>query len=193
MLTIVSAYTGNDPYPALVATLRASCERFGHPHRIVEIDASNWIRATHLKPDVIIGALIDTHAPVLWCDADTELLRPVDDEWSVCCDWAAYNWHEDPENAGMLPHDPSMVLHSGGVTFWNYTAPAFDVLIRWQRALSRNLDVVDDQVLDAVLNRAGIPIRRRHMPKRFNWMDGQWGPPPADVAILHHYVNRAQA
>jgi len=73
------------------------------------------------------------------------------------------------------------------VTFWNYTAPSIELLLRWIKALSENPGAVDDQVLDAVFNCHQIPMHRGHLRKRMNWMTGLYGAPGPEVIIRHDY------
>ena len=82
------------------------------------------------------------------------------------------------------------MLHSGGVTVWGYTAPAIELLLRWNRALAENPEAVDDQVLDAVINQCGIPLKWKHLPKEMNWMPALFGPVHPGVIVRHDYVQK---
>jgi hypothetical protein len=186
-MIIASYFTPS--YRANADVLRASCERFGHAHKIIELpEQGSWIGGIHKKCQVILNTLIDVRQPVVWIDADCELLKPIPDQDWQDFDWAGHDWHT--ENRKTNPDYPATddVLHSGGVTIWNYTAPAIELLLRWHRALVANPEAVDDQVLDAVVNRAGVPLRWKHLPKEMNWMPFLFGPLTPDVIVRHDYV-----
>lgn len=169
--------------------LKASCERFGYQHRIIELpEAKSWIDGIHKKCQIILNVLLDVRQTVIWIDADAEILKPIPDETWLDCDWAAYNWHGDPQNTLGIYFDEARVLHSGGVTVWAYSAPAIELLLRWHRALLANPEGVDDQVLDAVLNLVSIPLRRKNLPKELNWMVGHFKEPHDGVVVRHDYV-----
>lgn len=188
-MIIVSYFT--PAYRAKAEVLRASCDRFNHEHRIIEFpEAKSWVDGIHKKCGVILNALMDARQTVIWIDADCELLKPIPDEMWKGLDWAAHDWRKEHHNVNGIPFDPHEVLHSGGVTVWGFTGPAFELLLRWHRALVANPEAVDDQVLDAVINQTRIPLKWRHLPKEMNHMTGLFGPPGPNVIVRHDYVCR---
>jgi hypothetical protein len=190
-LIVTSFFTPNGRYPELAATLRTSCERVGLKHRIVEMkDGGDWLSNNNLKPQIILSTLMDTREPVLWCDCDCEILRMPN--VSEHAEFGSYNWSADPLRINQeIPYDPRTLTCSGGVLYFNYTAPAMELLIRWCDAMNVAPQSVDDQTLSKVYNFYKIPLRVQWFDKKMNWMNGElFGPAPDDCVILHRFVNR---
>jgi hypothetical protein len=189
-MIVASFFTPNGNYPALAQRLADSCNRFNVPSRIMKVDdTGQWLSSNNLKPSIILDALFETRQPILFCDADCELLaKPaiLDDT-----DFGIYNWHADKECIKPeIPYNPSVLLGSGGVIYFNYTAPAIELLIRWRETLSRNPQGVDDQVLDYCFNTSRPPVKCWWMPKTMNFMTGLFGDVPEDCVIRHDFLNR---
>lgn len=198
-MLVVSFYTVNGSYPALAARLRASCERFGLRHKIVEApQRESWKDAINMKAGFILQSLLDERGPVLWLDCDCEVRKRPTLLMSGLMlpgspDFAVYNWRTTDHD-----YDESEITNSGGVSYWNYTAPAIELLVRWQVACSQHPACVDDQTLDAVWKKFRPPVRAMWLPKTYNWMwstesrdqviDTAFGPVPDDVVIWHDYV-----
>jgi hypothetical protein len=187
-MIVTSFYTNNGKYPALAARLRASCERLAIRHHIVELpDNGDWKSSNNFKPHLIMSTLLDNREPVLWCDADCEILAPP--EIPDSADFAEYNWKADLKPAWKVKYDPSILLGSGGVIYFKYTAPALELLVRWVAQMNLNPAAIDDQVLDVVYNQIRPPVTAHWLDKRYNWMTGLFGmKPPADCVIRHDYI-----
>lgn len=74
--TLISFYT--PLYEPLAARLKASCERWGIPYHIVPLKSeSSWEKNCSLKSRFILDALQTFKTPLLWVDADAEVLQPL--------------------------------------------------------------------------------------------------------------------
>lgn len=197
-MTVLSYFTNNGRYPALAERLDASCEKFLVERRIVQMeDWGEWLTNNNLKPRFILEQLIDVRGPVLWMDIDTEFVGDPHrfisawESWRGMCDFGIYNWHADRANVNNVPYDEKRLLGSGGVIYFDYTAPAIEILLRWIAALNANPQGVDDQVLDTVFNSHNRPpVRPTWFQKRMNHMIGLFGEANADTIIRHDFVNR---
>jgi hypothetical protein len=199
-MIVVSCYTPQPGYVACAARLKASLERFGLRGMLVEVkDPGNWVKATHIKPSIIIDVLCDAMDDVLAVDIDCEFLcDPRFPEWRFPWrmsddqpDVAVYDWLKDPDNVKGFPVNPNRQLCSGGVMFFSYSAPAMNLLRRWNRAVRSEAVRPDDQVFDEVVNGCPNVADVQAFPKTMNWMPALFGPPPADCVVLHHYQNGA--
>lgn len=192
----ISFYTANGKYPALASRLRKSCERFDLRHKIVEAPQQDcWHRTINLKPGFILQSLLDAREPVLWLDCDCEIRQPpklLSNVAMTGTDFAVYNWQAHGD------YDGSEITNSGGVSYWAYTAPVLDLLIRWQFACQNNPLAVDDETLDYVWKHFRPPVKPLWLPKEYNWMwsngpqdpviERAFGPVPDDCVIWHDYV-----
>lgn len=186
-MKVISFYTNHGKYPELAARLKASCNRFDLPHSVVEIpDAGDWTKCNSAKAGFILSKLLDNRGPVLWVDCDCEFRRSPLPEFVG--DFACYNWHGDRENVNRFPHEPSKLRSSGGVLYFGYTAPAIEMIIRWVDAVDANPHLREDIVLDEVFNRVKPPVNPLWLGKKWNWMDGLYGPPQDDCVIYHEFT-----
>lgn len=185
----ISFYTSNGRYPDLAARLRASCDRVGLRNKILSApEQPTWYKTINMKAGFILQMLLDAREPVLWLDCDCEVRAYPSffgKELPPLFDFAALNWLPDDPN-----YDGDEILNSGGVTYWNYTAPAIELLVRWQQACQQNPDAIDDQTLDAVWKRHQMKfhVKPLWLPRTYNWMEPQFGPAPEDVVIWHEYA-----
>jgi hypothetical protein len=190
----ISFYTSDGAYPRLADRLRASCEAVGLKNKIVQGPSrETWHRTINMKAAFILQNLLDAREPVLWLDCDCVVRKFP----ALLCrnehDFAIYNWC-------MADHqfDGTKLLNSGGVSYWGYTAPAIELLVRWSAACHANPAAIDDQTLDAVWKEHRPPVKPFWLPKTYNWMcrkNGvedlvirrEFGPEPADCVIWHDY------
>lgn len=88
----------------------------------------------------------------------------------------------------MIPYNPGKLVVSGGVQYWNYTAPAFELLLHWIWAVQANEgSKATDQLLDHAYNTARPPVRALWLPKGYNFLTPLWGSGEGAV-IKHHYT-----
>ena len=191
-MIVCSFYSPNGRYPALAARLNRSCERFGlRAHIQMLQDGGDWNRTTANKVNYLLQCLLDYRCPVLWLDADCELMALPTLLWQGAPDFAVYNWHADTANVNAVPYDPHKLLSSGGVIYFTYTAPAIELLVRWRDAMMLAPTSIDDQTLDMVWAQTRPPVRQLWLPKQYNWMTGLFGDPTSDVVIRHDYIDGA--
>lgn len=186
---ITSFYTPNGNFPALAARLGESCKALELPHLIHPLgDAGDWLKSNNLKPKVILSAVLKFRQPVLYVDADCEIIRiPRIPEGT---DFAILNWKADKELSERFGYDPDHLISSGGVIYFAYTAPSIELLVRWCDAMETDPQGVDDQILNVVYEINKIPMRSWWMPKTYNWMVGLFNEPPPDCVIRHDFCNR---
>lgn len=188
-MIVTSFYTPNGNFPALAARLGESCKTLGLPHLIQPIpDKGDWLSSNNLKPKIILSTLLKFRKPILYVDADCEIIRAP--EIPEGTDFGILNWKADHELALRFGYDPEHLISSGGVIYFAYTAPSIELLIRWCEAMELNPEGVDDQVLNVVYEVNKIPMRAWWMPKNMNWMVGLFNDPPTDCVIRHDFVNR---
>lgn len=181
----ISFFTSNGAYPRLVDRLRKSCERFDLRHKIIEAPPQDsWHRTINHKAAFILQSLLDIREPVLWLDCDCEIRQPPTVFDGTDADFAILNWKSGENN-----YDGHEITNSGGVSYWAYTAPSIDLLVRWQAACQANPNAIDDQTLDEVWRKHRPPMKALWLPREYNWMEPQFGPAPADTVIWHEYVN----
>lgn len=184
----VTYHTGVGRYADLAARLKASCDRFGLPCDVsVQPDRGDWTASLAVKPRVVLSALLATRGPVLWLDADCELLAPFPTP-PAGCDFGVHNWCADPENPDGLQPEPVPLVASGGVMYVDYTAPALELMTRWIDGMERFPGHIDDQLMSDVYTAARPPLSPWWMPRRLNWMTGLWGAPPPGCVVRHDYT-----
>ncbi|MBP9841398.1 MAG: hypothetical protein KBC64_03105 [Simkaniaceae bacterium] len=73
--TLISFYT--PLYEPLAMRLRSSCEKWKVPHYIVPLDSeATWEENCSLKSRFVLETLEKFKSPLLWVDADAELIQP---------------------------------------------------------------------------------------------------------------------
>ncbi len=74
--TLISFFTVATPYEAEVERLRSSCRRFGIEAQILGIPSDGaWVHNCSRKARFICDRLDRLGTPVLWVDADAEIVR----------------------------------------------------------------------------------------------------------------------
>lgn len=180
----VSFFTNNGSYPALAERLHNSCDAVGLRHKIVSVkDRPTWHNAVNLKPGFILHMLMEAREPVLWLDCDCEVRKFPSLLADTDADLAVYEWRH-----GERDWDGSEICNSGGASYWAYTAPAMELLVRWGHASQQYPDMVDDQTLDAVWKASRPTVKPLWLPKTYNWMESHFGPTPEDCVIWHDYA-----
>jgi hypothetical protein len=73
---IISMFTKDTPYEIEVEKLRNSLNHFNIRYDIVGINGvGNWVKNTQLKTLIIKDAINKYNIPIVWIDADAELLK----------------------------------------------------------------------------------------------------------------------
>jgi hypothetical protein len=188
-MKVISFFTRHGKYPEMAQRLTVSCQRLGLPHWCYEMpDKGDWKSSTNAKPRFILSTLLEMRCPLLWVDIDTEILRLPSLVWQNATDFAIYNWRADAGNIQQGPYDPSDLKCSSGVIYLGYTAPAIDLLVRWNEQMVANPTEIDDFVLDKTYKLYRPPVQALWLPKTYNWMTGIFGPPTGECVIRHDYV-----
>jgi len=146
--TVICYYTQNSGYKKHVEKLIASCKKFNIPFSVDAIPSlGTWERNCCYKPKYILQKLSTLCSPVLWIDADAEIVeKPTLFE----------NFSPDIalpiiEN---LPDDhPSKMI--SGTIYINHTPSAFTILKEWEVAcehlLQSDPEIWDQMVLRDLL------------------------------------------
>jgi hypothetical protein len=194
-MRVISFYTPDGVYGEFAKKLRASLERFNLPHHLEELpSAGSWLRNLYMKPQWIFERLMQFQEPVLWLDADCEVMQPpvLFDEPGY--DFQIYNLYADPTNGQVSLYDPARLLSSSGVMYVGFTPAAIDLMRSWAEACKKVTlvqDTRDDQILDKCWTNRRFKgdkkrdLRSRWLPKPYNRMDCFW--PSVEPVINHVY------
>ncbi len=175
-------------YEALAKRLFTSLEAFGLEGRIAKAEARHsWREAVSQKPQFILQHLLALRRPVVWLDADCEVKRIPSLLFTTAYDFAAYNYRADPCNPLALPYTPEMATVCGGVLLFGYTAPAIELLLRWEQMQQQRPEISDDQALSEVLNTLRPPVQPLWLPRAYNRMAVYF--PETDPVIDHDYCD----
>jgi len=177
---LVVAYATHGPYEKESERLLASLRKIKDLHYQVDYVASvgTWVRNTNIKPRFIRCALKQNTAPVLYVDADAEIMRdPTEyvEDLIERCDVAAC-------------HRGKELL--SGTLFFNYTPAALALLDDWVWESNTKPEVWDQKNLQSVIERKN-DIKFEEMPTSYCYInDGRLMAPVQDPAILHHQASR---
>jgi hypothetical protein len=177
---IVSYYTRGTPYEQEAERLCASLCALDLPHKVEGIrNRGNWSLNCNQKPGFIRDHLHAGERPVLWVDADAEVIQvPQLQHLSIDgYDFAAH-WRNGKELLS-------------GTTWWNFTKAAFDLLTAWERASRRDPGVWDQKHLEhAVRMVPGLKADR--LPAEYTWIEDlfRYEQPDARPVIVHHQAAR---
>jgi hypothetical protein len=197
VVIFISYFTPDGAYPALARKLQASLERFKLRADIqLRPSFGSWAEACRYKSRFILDKLFQYREAVVWMDIDTEVWKYPEMLFGEH-DFAIYNWTADRGHHldGRIPFNPksAVLLCSGGVQKWGYTAAAIELLVRWIAKFDNTpWKNGDDPLLDAAYNEFRPPVSALWLPKTYNRMDKHtkhWAEiDPSDVVINHDYV-----
>jgi len=153
--TVICFYTEHTAYEARVKKLIASCNAFNLPYSIDSIpNLGSWERNCCYKPKYILRKLSDLQTPVLWIDADAEIVKKPKLFENFPPDIALRIVKHLPNY-----HQSKMI---SGTVYFNNTPSAFDILKQWdtecERLLQINRNVWDQMALRNVLLRSNAHI-----------------------------------
>lgn len=179
MTTIISFYTEGTPYEQEAARLEASCIKAGVTYSITPMpNLGHWGRNCCMKPGFIRDSLKLSGKPVLWVDADAEvLLPPLLDFLRTSYDFAAH-WRDGRELLS-------------GTTWWNYTPAAIRLLDMWEDECDKAPRIWDQKHLQYSIEM--VPgIRTAELPIEFTWIEDLFRPnhPKVTPIITHHQASR---
>lgn len=188
-----------DSHSRMAERLAASCDRFGLAYDLHEVSAvhkSTSVRggddASRTKPN-FIRHLLDVHRkPILYLDADCEILSPptlIDELVDAGRDFAIYNWGADPRNERFYPvrigeeegsgrryyryvgcfeyESDDQLVCSGLAQFYGNSLAARLLLKHWHRTILGHPGCADDHALDFTFNnlKRFAPIRLLLKPR----------------------------
>ncbi len=160
---IVSYFTKNTLYEKDAARLRRSCEQFGLPFQIEGIEPfGKWHEHICYKPIFILKKLKELKQPLLWIDADGEVveklpLQPFD------CDLSIRTFTHFPKD------HPSHLLTA--TIFIDYTPESLSLIEAWAEACQQKmlaepeLEVSDQAVLNSLIGASSA--RFKPLPSAF--------------------------
>lgn len=184
-MVFVSFWTDNG-YREAAERLGKSLDKFGLPKHIEQMEpGASQHKVLTLKPRWILGQVLRFRRPVIWLDADCEVLQLPSLLFTDFYDFAAYNWNADAGNPFHDTYNPDRAGVNSGVMLFNYTAPSLELLLRWDAALKKNLDMPDDIVLSQVLNSFRPPVRHLWLPRSYNRLESLF--PDTQPIINHEY------
>jgi len=189
-MDVVSFYTGEGAYKDFAEKLRRSCERFGITPHIEKLDTTGvWSHNLNLKPPFLYRKLMELKRPIIWCDADAEIIQHPSLFEQPTFDFAVYNWAADPTET--TPDQACRKLNAtSGVLYLNYCAPVLQLVYQWNQACQRAPQISDDVVLDSVWAAwRGPKLRTFWLPREYNRMDLRW--PDLPPVINHVYRDGA--
>jgi hypothetical protein len=188
-MIVVTTYTPGSKYEDYAKKLEASCDRFGIQFRGIEIESrETWHDTDLIKIEIVRELLLEYRRPICWMDSDCEIVQFPTLLIDPPCDFAAYNWHADPDNTGGLYYDNTRLQVSGGVLYFRYSAPALELVVRWEQMSLLAQSGGTDPPLDAAFNQYKPPVNPIWLPKSYNRMDSMW--PDVKPVINHEYCNR---
>lgn len=146
--TIICYYTLETAYETQVEKLIDSCKTFNLPYSIDGIpNLGSWERNCCYKPKYILQKLSELKSPVLWIDADAEIVEKPTLFENFSPDIALRIVENVPDN-----HPSKMI---SGTVYVNHTPSAFDILRAWdfecERLLQTETNVWDQIALRNVL------------------------------------------
>ncbi|MCH9614665.1 MAG: hypothetical protein SP1CHLAM54_13710 [Chlamydiia bacterium] len=172
MWTLISFYT--PLYTPQANRLKTSCEKFNVPHLIEMLPCQGtWEENCALKPTFILEKLDQLKTPLLWVDADAEILRqpgPFEGDLSTII------------NLDLPETHPSRV--GSGVVY--LTPKARPIIEKWA-AICKDFNGTEwDQVglREALKNETATPLPKEYCMIDDRLIDGD------NPIILHHQASR---
>ncbi len=142
---IVSFYAGDACYEVYAQRLRRGCEALGLDHLIVKLSThlDTWVEITNLKGRFLRHVMRKVARPILWVDADGEVLQlptlliDTDVDFAVFARTRKWKWKPIGRRPMELPKGwpdqmgPKWFL--SGTVFLNRTKGAMNLLEEWAR------------------------------------------------------------
>lgn len=193
-MDIVSFYTGEGAYKDFAAKLRASCERHGITPHIEQLESTGvWARNNSRKPAFMQRKLLELKRPIIWCDADCEVIEFPAMLADPGVDLAIFNWaadEQDPLSTRAVDQTCPILRSTSGVIYFAYTPVALQLMYQWVANATKQPTIPDDTVLDNTFARwKGAKMKRLWLPRAYNRMDLRW--PHVKPVINHVYRDGA--
>jgi hypothetical protein len=170
--TVISFAT--EQYAGHLERLVRSLEGFGLPHHVVQQKSrGSWVSNCNLKPAFIAKELVTREAPVLWLDADAEVVQ-----------YPAL--FEGPDFDFAVCNRPTLGFGSGTL----YFGPrALYLAALWQELAIRSPEQWDQRLLQQAwqdLESLGLPPRTYWLPETYLQKIDH----PEGAVILQHQASR---
>lgn len=213
---VCSFYTKN--YESQANRLAESLEALKIPHQLYEaptvhqsISPKGSADIAYTKGNVILNLLAVHNLPILYIDADCEVLKPLNLFSKLVKkknDFAIFNWLSEEENTAYGPTpipDPrcdqrryyslcnkidfksnDQLICSGASQFWANTSASKDLLAAWNSTISENPLMPDDKSLDFTFNNK---LSRSHKLLKPHWLEKKYARYPMwifDSPIINH-------
>lgn len=174
---VVSFCTAGTPYELEIETLKASCDRFGIEGYFATVPSNgSWVKNCALKGPFIDSCLKKFQKPILWLDADAEILKFPSLLGELNCDFAAYK--------------PRHLL--SGTLFFAYSQSAIKLVDSWSSLCVRRSTQWDQRLLENVLKSMERNVEFLNLPQGYcKIFDRQWQPDsdPTEF-IIHRQASR---
>lgn len=162
---IVSYHTLDPVYTAAMARLQASLWKYGLPHLIRAEEATlpsgdfhqeTWLSGCAFKSRVLAETAGFADAPILWLDADAELVQDPRPYLNWLCG-TGYDFVAFQNGEGANKRFPLVNSRlCSGTLFFNATSHARKLLFRWAQAcVNRGARVYDQELLYEVATHGG--------------------------------------
>ncbi len=185
---VISYFTRNTFYEKDAEHLRRSCERMGLEYSIEGIESfGKWHNHVCFKPIYILKKMKELKRPLLWIDADAEVVQKPN--FSLFdCDIGVHLFEG-------LPTDHPCYLFAGTI-YLDYNARTVSVVNLWaeecKAALHKapNLEVSDQDILFSILKRKNI--RFSTLPSGYAAIFDSVAEnlPREDLFIVHYQASR---
>jgi hypothetical protein len=173
--TLISFYT--PLYEPLAMRLKASCKKWNIPYYIAPLESqASWEENCSLKSRFVLETLERLKTPLLWVDADAEILQPL--PFFFPYDLATVI-HEE------LPHEhPSKVVSC--VIYTSYTPKVIETLKKWIERCDAYGGKEWDQI---ALKEALVGVQVSPLPKEYSMIYDRLHKEDKPV-ILHYQASR---
>jgi hypothetical protein len=178
---LIAYYTiGNISYEEHAKRLNKSIGKFNVRSYIKRVGSlGTWIKNTQYKPHFIREALDMFRCPVVYTDADSELLQyPILFD-SLICNVGAYELNHAQFRRKSKP--PELL---SGTLFFDNTVRARQIIDLWIKTISMFGDIWDQQALAKVINQDFY-----HLPPQYCTIKGYMDD-VKDPIIIHHQASR---
>ncbi len=152
---VISFYTYKTFYEKEAARLLSSCDRVGLEHQIVGIDPfGKWHEHVCYKPFFIYKKLLELKRPLLWLDADAEIVRKPPFQFEQPIGIRCFDCYP--------PEHPNYLFAS--TIYVDYQPQIVELMKAWgeecQKALEKHpgLEVSDQPILQSLLSKMKIPF-----------------------------------
>lgn len=173
---VISFYTTHTPYATEITRLRRSCQEYGLELYVEGLASTGcWVRNCALKGPFVWRCLQQFSEPLLWLDADAEVVRYP-------------GLFSDPEFE-FAAYQPAHLC--SGTLYFAQTTGARQLARAWADLCLQEPRTWDQVLLARALERAGETVRFRCLPQGYCKVIGRhWREADQTTYILHHQASR---